>query len=534
MEHRAIKMRLKPTEEQKHMLNQFFAATRWVYNAYIEQRTMYSRVQNKDTIEKYQNNLNEYQQIREKWMNENPHSDIEEFYKYAKNNKIQTPFAKSCGPDPFDRNLSFSAPRADKDIGFRPNSRSNDPLYRGMLNDPELSWITSVGKDALTETLRTVDKSFDNFFKTGFGYPKYRNAQENNSATFKTYRSSKNQGLDIIYGKDSVVVRQLGIALFRKHLQETEVQRKITKVEKEAIIIKLGRIPYYKHKKFEGKLTNMATVIQNGDRFYIIATEKREFPEYHGHTEDKVGIDLGIHKPVTMSTEEYLGPDEGQKKLEKEARKKQRAISRSQKGSNRRKKLVKQFAKTKAKQAARRSARSHQVSTMIVRRFKRIGMEDLKVKNMTKSAKGTTENPGKNVKAKSGLNRELLNVAPYAFRHQIEYKSKQYGNEVVFVNPAHTSQDCSLCGERGIRETQTKFFCPACGHTENADVNAAKNIEAKAFNTGIVEGPRETPSESYTKVPGSATLKAIVSWKQPAIIRKKLLTSKQLAMDQVE
>jgi putative transposase len=97
---------------------------------------------------------------------------------------------------------------------------------------------------------------------------------------------------------------------------------------------------------------------------------------------------------------------------------------------------------------------------------------------LTASAKGTLEAPGRNVKAKAELNRAMLNVAFGEIRRQLEYKCLWYGSELVAVNPAYTSQRCSECGqtEAGNRASQAVFCCLKCGHAENADHNAAKNI----------------------------------------------------------
>ena len=101
---------------------------------------------------------------------------------------------------------------------------------------------------------------------------------------------------------------------------------------------------------------------------------------------------------------------------------------------------------------------------------------------MTKSSKGDQENHGKMVKQKSGLNRVILDVGIGEFFRQLEYKSKWYDREFVKVDPKYTSQTCNICGHKSKenRKTQAKFECVNCGHKENADVNAAKNILARA------------------------------------------------------
>ena len=105
-------------------------------------------------------------------------------------------------------------------------------------------------------------------------------------------------------------------------------------------------------------------------------------------------------------------------------------------------------------------------------------MEDLKIKNMSKSAKGTKENQGKNVKAKSGLNRAIFDQSWAEFRRQLEYKMKWKTGELVFVPPQNTSRTCPCCGfvDKKNRKTQASFKCLKCGYSNNADKVAAINI----------------------------------------------------------
>ena len=107
-------------------------------------------------------------------------------------------------------------------------------------------------------------------------------------------------------------------------------------------------------------------------------------------------------------------------------------------------------------------------------------IEDLKVRNMSRSASGTFELPGKNVRAKAGLNKSILDQGWFGFRRQLEYKLKWLGGKLVVIPPQYTSQTCSHCGcvDRANRPTQAKFKCVACGFECNADHNAALNILA--------------------------------------------------------
>ena len=120
--------------------------------------------------------------------------------------------------------------------------------------------------------------------------------------------------------------------------------------------------------------------------------------------------------------------------------------------------------------------------------------------NMSKAAKGTLEKPGKNVRAKSGINKAILDQGWAEFRRQLEYNQLWRGGMVVAVPAHHTSQRCSECGhtEAGNRKSQEVFQCLSCVHTDNADINAAMNIEAAgsavlACESNCISGRKQEP-----------------------------------------
>ena len=120
---------------------------------------------------------------------------------------------------------------------------------------------------------------------------------------------------------------------------------------------------------------------------------------------------------------------------------------------------------------------AEKASTDLARRFDLIRVEDLQIGNMTRLAKGTAENPGRNVRAKAGLNREILRSGWGLLVHRLEDKAP---GRVEKIKPAFTSQRCSACGnvDGKSRENQARFACTACGYACNADLNAARNIAA--------------------------------------------------------
>ena len=276
-------------------------------------------------------------------------------------------------------------------------------------------------------------------------------------------------------------------------------------------------------------------MVREGKEFYVILVTEHKFKTIK-HKGAAVGLDLGVALPVCLSNGEAIAPDLGLEALEKKARKVQKRLSRAQRGSQRRKQTKQHLADIKRKQARRRTARTHVITTELTRRFSYVAIEDLKLKNMTGSAKGDAETPGKKVKQKAGLNRAILNVSMYKIREQLEYKSEKSGTTVKAVDPKYTSQTCFKCGHKsaGNRKKQDKFACEKCNHQDNADVNAAKNILKIANPSAAVLGRHKSPSKStalgiISKKPTDlATTKASGSCFQPASVLKMAIESRGL------
>ncbi|MEN1416579.1 transposase, partial [Pseudomonas aeruginosa] len=120
----------------------------------------------------------------------------------------------------------------------------------------------------------------------------------------------------------------------------------------------------------------------------------------------------------------------------------------------------------------------HKTSTAISQNHAMVCIEDLQVRNMSKSAAGTTEQPGRNVRAKSGLNKAILDQGWFEFRRQLDYKLAWRGGWLVTVPPQNTSRTCPCCGHVSAdnRQTQARFACVECGFEDNADVVGAINV----------------------------------------------------------
>ncbi len=191
----------------------------------------------------------------------------------------------------------------------------------------------------------------------------------------------------------------------------------------------------------------------------------------------EVGIDRGVAISAALSTGEMLHCPSLTARERKRLRRLERKLTRAKRGSNRRSRMKHGIARLRARESDRRKDWAEKTSTDIARRFDLIRIEDLQITNMIRSANGTPENPGRNVRAKAGLNREILRSGWGLLVRRLQDKAP---GRVEKIKPAFTSQRCSACGhvDAKSRESQARFVCTACGFACNADVNAAKNIAA--------------------------------------------------------
>ena len=209
-------------------------------------------------------------------------------------------------------------------------------------------------------------------------------------------------------------------------------------------------------------------------------------------TGEIIGLDMGVTHTITKSNGRFLDMPKLLSEGEQQRKRRlQRKLARQVKGSNRRKVTKLDLAKLSAKETDRRKDWIEKTTTDLVRSYDLIALENLKIKNMTKSTKGTIQSPGKNVAQKAGLNRSILEQSWGMFRQRLTDKASSATTpvEVIVVNPAYTSQRCSMCGHtnKRNRKSQAIFCCKVCRYTNNADVNAAKNIISTAAGLAVTE-----------------------------------------------
>ena len=266
----------------------------------------------------------------------------------------------------------------------------------------------------------------------------------------------------------------------------------------------LGWVTFRQSRAVVGKIKN-ATVSHHAGGWYISFQVELVVEQPAHPSTSAVGLDAGISKLATLSDGTVFEPVNSFKQNQSRLARLQRQLARKVKFSANWKKQKARTPRLHSHIASIRRDYLHKVTTTVSKNHAMIVIEDLKVSNMSKSAAGTVDEPGRNVAAKSGLNRAILDQGWYEMRRQLEYKQRWRGGEVLAVNPAYTSQKCACCGHtvKENRQSQAVFVCVACGYEANADVNGACNILAAGHAVlacgGTVQSARPMKQEPGTE-----------------------------------
>jgi putative transposase len=264
---------------------------------------------------------------------------------------------------------------------------------------------------------------------------------------------------------------------------------------------KLGWVRYRRSRAVVGTPKQL-TISREGEHWFVsIQTEQEVAAPVHP-ANSAVGLDVGVAKFAALSTGETFAPVSAYRKLRKRLAREQRKLARKEKHSKNGRKQKRRIARLNIRIARVRNDFLHKTSTIISKTHALIVLEDLSVKSMSRSAKGTVNAPGRNVRAKSGLNRSILDQGWGEFRRQLEYKQAWRGGMVIAIDPRNTSRTCADCGHVSAenRKTQAAFLCVHCGHVADADVNAAQNILA-AGHAVIACGERAQQGPSKKQEP---------------------------------
>ena len=251
----------------------------------------------------------------------------------------------------------------------------------------------------------------------------------------------------------------------------------------------IGVVKFRKSQNIVGEIKNV-TISKHVGKWYVSFGAENTVEAPVHPSESAVGIDLGVKKLITTSSGQVFDPINSFKANQVKLARLQRKLRKKTEFSQNWKKLNLRINKLHHHIANIRHDYLHKVTTTLSKNHAMIVVEDLKVANMSKSAKGSIEEKGKNVKAKSGLNKSILDQGWSMLVNMLEYKQQWRGGLLVKIDPRYTSQTCSSCGHvaKENRPTQAKFECVSCGFSENADINASRNILAVGHTVLSVEG----------------------------------------------
>ncbi|WP_335801329.1 transposase [Gallibacterium anatis] len=342
-----------------------------------------------------------------------------------------------CSRFVFNRALAWQNEQYEQDNSFKFSYTKIANLLPQWKK--ELVWLKECHSQVLQQSLKDLESAFKNFFQQRADFPKF-----------------KKKGL--------------------KERFRFPQGCKLEQQNNRLYLPKIGWVRYRNSREVVGEIKNV-TVSQKCGRFFVSIQTEFEY-EIPTHKGGEIGIDMGVVRFATLSNGEFFEPLNAFKTDKGKLAKLQRQLKNKVKFSQNWQKLKAKIAKLHHKIANCRKDFLHQTSSKISKNHAMIYIEDLQVSNMSKSAKGTAETPGKNVAAKSGLNQAILDQSWFEFRRQLDYKTQWQGGFLVAVPAQNTSRTCPCCGHvaKENRQTQANFECVECGYTENADVVGALNV----------------------------------------------------------
>ena len=316
-------------------------------------------------------------------------------------------------------------------------------------------WLGDVPSQPLQQTLMDLDTAFQRFFEKKAGYPAFK---------------SKMRGNPGIRWPQGVEINGRAIWLPKLGWVKVRFSRRVVGIIKSA------------------------TVRHDGLRWHVSILCEVEHVIPTTHTGEPVGVDVGVVESVALSDGSLIRLPVATEAETKQAGKLARRVSRCVPGSKRHAKAKRRLLVYRRRIGNRVSDARHKLTTTLAKSHSLIVVEDLALRNMTHSAKGTVEAPGRNVAAKSGLNRSMLEQGHAETVRQLSYKAAWLGGEVCRINPAYTSQTCPCCGHVSVgnRPSRAVFRCVKCAHSGHADVIAAQNI----LSAGLAASPRGGASGS--------------------------------------
>ncbi len=336
--------------------------------------------------------------------------------------------------------------------------------------ETETAWLKETPSQALQHALKDLEKAFKGFFAKRTDFPRFK---------------KKGSGDSFRYPEP-------------KQIQLDQSNNRI-------LLPKLGWLRYRNSRKALGQVRNV-TVSQSGGKWFISVQTQRELEQPLPTATTAIGIDVGIARFATLSDGSYIAPLNSFKTHRQRLARYQRRMSRKQKFSNNWKKAKAKVQKIHTAIAHARKDFLHQTSTTISQNHALVCIEDLQVKNTSRSSKGNREQHGKKVAQKSGLNRSILDQGWGEFRRQLDYKVQWNGGILLAVPPHNTSRTCPCCGHvsKENRQTQAKFLCIDCGYENHADVVGAINVLERGYRL-LARGESVQSDHSMKQEPTEVT-----------------------------
>jgi putative transposase len=309
-------------------------------------------------------------------------------------------------------------------------------------NSAETAWLADAPVHPLQQTLKDLERAYANFFAKRADFPRFKKKGQSDSFRYPDPK-----------------------------------QIKLDQANNRVFLPKLGWLRYRNSRDVLGEVRNVTVSVSAG-RWCVSIQTAREIEQPVPQATSAIGIDMGVARFATLSDGMFYAPLNSFKRHETALLKAQQAMSRKTKFSSNWKKAKARVQRIHARIGGARRDYLHKATTTISKNHAMVCIEDLQVRNMSRSAAGTTESPGKNVRAKAGLNKSILDQGWFEFRRQLEYKLAWNGGYLVAVPPQNTSRTCPCCGHVSAenRQMQAKFECVECGFEENADVVGAINV----------------------------------------------------------
>ena len=364
-------------------------------------------------------------------------------FKMKPNGCQRRKLAQFCGCTRYvyNRGLAWNNESYEKDKSFKLSYAKLCALLPEWKK--ELPWLKACHSQVLQQAMKDLTAAFVRFWKGQAEFPKFH----------KKFKD-----------KDSIRYPQ-GF--------------KLDEARKQAYLPLIGWVSYRRSRFIEGKAKNV-TVCREADGWYIsIQTEREAEDPVHPKAGVEVGIDVGVVHAVTLSDDApFIEPLNAFRRNRQKLAHAQRKLKRMTKFGRNWRKQQQKIALLHHRIAESRRDHLRKAARVICKNHAVVYREDLKIQNMTKSAKGTVEEPGKNVRQKSGLNKAILDQGWGLLFRMLDEYMKEWGGAVYAVPPAYTSQTCPHCGHVSAanRPTQAQFRCEKCGYMNNADRVGAINI----------------------------------------------------------